>query len=128
VRSWLRYAGVAALLTAGVVAATWTWLDPSGRRGILLAAGTALPLQLVLFGLLLGRRAGTPGFLAAWAGGTVLRLLAVGGVGWVVWARDDVDPLSALVGLAGLLFVLLLLEPWGLRAPKTGSTRGSERG
>lgn len=127
-KAWLRYATMAAAVTAVAVAASWGLLDEAGRRGILLAAGTALPLQLVLFGVLAGRRRGSADFLAAWAGGTAARLLAVAVVAWVVWARDDVNPLSALLGLAGLLFILLLLEPLGLRAPRTRSTRESERG
>jgi uncharacterized protein YbjT (DUF2867 family) len=39
----------------------------------------------------------------------------VGIVAGAVFAnREALDPLAALIGVAGLFFVLHLLEPWGL--------------
>lgn len=121
-RRWFRYAGVAAGLTAIVVAGGWPWLDPAARRGLVLAAGIALPLQLALFAGLVTRRTGSPGFLGMWLAGTLIRLLALGGAAVVVTGREGVDPLTALVGLAGLLFALLLLETWALRDVDNGPT------
>lgn len=125
--SWVRYAAPALILTLVVVGVGWPWLDAPGRRGLLLAAGTALPLQLVLFGILLAQQGRGTRFLAAWAGGSLLRMGAVGVVAGVVWVREDVSPLSALLTLVGLLVGLLVLELWAIQGGDDGSMNGCER-
>jgi hypothetical protein len=56
------------------------------------------------------------------------RLLGLGGMALMVVRRDDVDPLWTLLGIAGLFFVLHLLEPLALRGagpePRTGIETG----
>jgi hypothetical protein len=126
-RRWLRFAVPALILTAALVGLWWPWVDGEGRRGLLVAAGAALPLHLVAFGILLREEPGTPRFLAVWAGGTLLRMLAVGVVAGVVWFREDVDPLTALLALAGLLVSLLFLELWAMQTDEDGPMNGSDQ-
>ena len=106
-----RYAaaclGVVAL---GAVAAALL-LDRSGMLGVLAAAAVALPVQVGSFAVLVRYRPGTPAFTAAWAGGTLLRMVVVGLAGWGLLARPELPPLPTLLGLAGFFFAMLLLEP-----------------
>lgn len=125
-RRWVRYAIPALVFTAGLVGAWWPWVDGEGRRGLLVAAGAALPLHLVAFGILLRERPGSSRFLVVWAGGAFLRMLAVGLVAGMIWFRRDVDPLTALLALAGLLVSLLFLEVWALQTGEDGPMNGSE--
>ncbi|TVP56078.1 MAG: hypothetical protein EA351_08915 [Gemmatimonadales bacterium] len=126
-RGWVRYAIPASGLTALVVAVGWLTLGADAQRGVFLAAGIALPLQLAIFALLRAQRTGSMGFLAVWVGSTLLRLMAVGGLAWWVVGRQDVDPMWALLTLAGLLFVLLMLELVELRHTGIGLNEGSDR-
>ena len=68
-------------------------------------------VQLVAFGVLRAVRRNTNLFLAAWTGGTVVRLGLVGVVGFWLWRSRAVPAAPALLGLVGFLFGLLLLEP-----------------
>lgn len=126
-RRWARYAALAFAVTAVAVLAGRIGLDAEGQAGVNAAAAVALPLQLLVFGLLSVQRTGTAAFAAVWAGGSMLRLLAVGGLAWWVARQEDVDPLWALLALAGMLFVLLLLELVELRHTGIGSNEGMER-
>jgi hypothetical protein len=123
---WLRYALLATTLTALVVAGGWIGFDDPARRGVNLAAAIALPLQLVLFALLVVQKTGSIGFLVVWVGSTLLRILAIGAAALLVQARDDLDPMATLLTLAGLLFVLLLLELRELRITKTSLNEDTE--
>ncbi|MEX0843212.1 MAG: hypothetical protein WD120_02570, partial [Gemmatimonadota bacterium] len=60
-------------------------------------------------------------------GGTFVRLLAVGGVAWLATAREAVHAGVTLLSLVGLLFVLLLLEPWMLRETSRDRIQRTER-
>lgn len=126
--TWLRYMGMAGLVTALVATGATVFLDGSRERGLLWAAGVALAVQTGAFALLLRYRGRPQGFLAAWLGGMMARLLGLGGMALMVVRRDDVDPLWTLLGIAGLFFVLHLLEPLALRGagpePKTGIETG----
>lgn len=126
-KRWLRYALMAAGASVIALLLGWMALDDPGFNGVLLAVLVALPLQLGVFGVLVVQTTGSTGFLAAWVGSTLLRMLAIGLVAWVVVRRDDTDPLAALLTLAGLLFVLLLLELRELRVTGTGLKQGSKR-
>lgn len=116
-KRWLRYALMAAGVCGFAVLAGWLALDGPGFNGVRMAVLFALPLQLIVFGILVVQRTGSTGFLAVWVGSTLLRMLSIGLMAWVVVRRDDTDPLAALLTLAGLLFVLLLLELRELRVP-----------
>ncbi len=126
-RRWLRYGAVAVGLVALTVAAGWGLLDEAGRHGVVLAGGVALAVQLAAFAILVVQETGSPGFLAAWVGSTFLRLVAVVAVALWVAGRDELDTLVTLLTLVGLLFVLLLLEPWALREAPTDRSNGTER-
>lgn len=107
----VRYAVVAALFVAGVIAVLWPWLGPDGRRGLILAGALAYPVQLAGFGLLMRYRRRMKAFLAVWAGGTVLRLGLVLATGVLLFRVTWLAPMPTLLSLAGLFFGLLLLEP-----------------
>ena len=126
-KGWVRYAVLATGVTALAVLAGSMAPEAAARRGVFVAAGVALPLQLAIFALLGAQRTGSAGFMAVWVGSTLLRLLAIGGLAWWVVRREDVDPMWALLSLAGLLFVLLMLELVELRHTGIGSNEGSDR-
>jgi hypothetical protein len=91
--------------------ALWPFLEPAGRRGVLVAAAIALPVQVLAFSVLVHYRGRVNGFMAAWAGGMAMRALAVAAVAFVV-IRSGVDgAVPMLLALAGFFFALLLLEP-----------------
>jgi hypothetical protein len=100
--------------TAVVVVATllvWPFAGPAVRLGVVLAAAVALPIQIVSYALLDRHRDHVNGFLAAWVGGTLVRMLVIGVVaGLVIWSRHDAG-LPLLFALASFFFALLLLEP-----------------
>ena len=124
----LRYAAVALALLAAAVAALWTVLDPSGRSGVLMAAAVALPVQVAAFAWLVrGRKRSTNAFLAAWAGGTLVRMATVLAGGLILIRATAAAPAPTLLGLAGFFFALLLLEPlfWGAGAERTTDTNGT---
>jgi len=98
------------LVVAGTLVA-WPFLGPAGRLGVVLAALVALPIQVVSYALLVRHRDRVNGFLAAWVGGTLVRMLAIGAVAaLVIWSRHDAG-LPMLFALATFFFALLLLEP-----------------
>lgn len=108
----IRYAVAGALFVAVVVAGLWPWFDAAGRTGLLVAAGVAYPAQLLGFGLLVRYRRRMKAFLAVWAGGTVVRMGLVLAMGLLLFRVSWLAPLPTLLGLAGLFFGLLLLEPF----------------
>ena len=107
VRYTLACAGV---VGAAVLVAVVT-LDGSGLAGVLAAAAVALPVQIGAFAALTRVRVGTNAFLAAWVGGTAVRMVVVGLTGWALVASPRFPPLPTLLGLAGFFFVMLLMEP-----------------
>lgn len=97
------------------VALLWPWVDPSARRGLLLAALVAYPVQVCAFALLVRWRDRMNRFLAAWVGGTLVRMGLILAVALVLLRVPDTEPLATLLSLAGFLFGLLLLEPFFFR-------------
>jgi hypothetical protein len=125
VKRWLIYAGIALLLVLVTVGVGWPFTGPDGRRGLLFAGGVALLLQWAAFGVLVVQKTGSPWFLGAWVGSTLLR--AAGVVVSALWvaSTDRIDTLVALLTLVGLLFVLLLLEPVALGMGKAEETESN---
>jgi hypothetical protein len=115
VRLWIRYAALATAVTGALLGLAWLFSGEEARRGLLVAGAIALPMQLLVFAGLLTQESGTPGFLAAWGASTLLRFAVVGGAAFWIAGMEGVDLVVALLALVGLLFVLLLLEPWVLR-------------
>lgn len=123
----LRY-GLASVGVAGaLLLLSWPFLGEEGRMGLLAAVAIALPVQLASFGALASRKAGTPGFMVAWGGSALVRFVVVGAAAFLLATREGVDLVVALLALAGLFFVLLLLEPWALREPERESKTESMR-
>ena len=97
----LRYAAAygGVVIVASVGAALV--LDPPGLAGVLAAAAVALPVQIAAFAVLTWAQVDSNRFLAAWVGGTLVRLVVVGVAGWVLVALLRLPPLPILLGLAG---------------------------
>ena len=112
----LKYAVTGTAGVALVVALLWPFLDGGGREGVLVAAAIALPVQIGAFWALMGLKHKVNGFLAMWAGGTLLRMLVVAGAA-VLAIRTEMDgAVPMLLSLAGFFFGLLLLEPLYFRS------------
>ena len=107
----IRYA-LTALLVVGLGATGLSvLLEGPGRRGVLLAALIAYPVQVVAFGLLVRARQEAGRFVVWWGAGIALRLAAVVGAGVAASRLMSVQPAAFLLSLVGFIFVLLLLEP-----------------
>lgn len=107
----LKYAatGVGAIIL--IVAGLWPFLDAAARNGVLVAAAVAVPVQVIAFAVLTHYRGQVNGFLAAWVGGTLVRMLVIGAVAFAVTRSGTDGALATLLALAGFFFGLLLLEP-----------------
>lgn len=106
----LRYAAACGALACAGVLATWPLLDGSGRTGVAVAAALALPLQIGAFAALAWGWSAGNRFLAAWVGGMLARMVAIGGAVAVV-VLADLPPAPTLLGLAAFFFSMLLIEP-----------------
>ena len=111
-KSTVGYALSGLLAILVIVAFLWPWLDGPGRTGLLVAAAVAWTVQVPAFGFLVRTRGAREGFLAAWVGGTVVRLTLILIAAWVVVKIPALAPAPTLLGLAGFFFGLLLLEPF----------------
>ncbi len=109
--SSLRYATVGTSVVGLAVLLSWPFLDPVGRRGVVTAALVALPVQIVSFALLRRYRGELKRFLAAWVGGTLIRMLVIGAVAFFVIRSGAEGAVPMLLALASFFFGLLLLEP-----------------
>ena len=116
-----KYAAACAGLVAVVAGLAAVLMDPSGIFGVLAAAAVALPIQVGAFALLAAAPAGTNRFLAAWVGGTLVRLAVVGVGGWAL-IRAGLPRAPTVLGLAGFFFAMLLLEPVFLGLGRTRQT------
>lgn len=117
----LRYA----LAAAGVAAAAGViglGFSPAVRAAVWGGAAVGLAVQAVCFaGFFWGASRGGNHFLAAWAGGIGLRFAALIATGlWGVKALE-LDPTSALLTMAAVLFVLVILEVFSLRPEAEGA-------
>lgn len=126
----MRVIGTYILAAMGMVAlgagAAWPVLDAAGRRGLLEAAVTALMAQGLAFTFLVRARSRPGGFLAAFAGGMLVRLAVVAAAGFVAIGFAERSRTVALVlGLVSFLFVLVLLEAWFLADRKNRNEQTS---
>jgi hypothetical protein len=115
----LRYAAAALAVVGLGTLALWPFLEPAARRGLLVAAAVALPVQMIAFTTLLRFRGRVRGFMAAWAGGMAARALAVATVAFVAIRSGGEGVVATLLALAGFFFALLLLEPVYFRPDPT---------
>lgn len=107
----LRYAASGVGACALMVLALWPFLDASGRNGVLYAAGIAIPVQVAAFAVLLRYRGEVNGFLAAWVGGTLVRMIVIGIAAFAVISSGMEGAIPMLLALPTFFFALLLLEP-----------------
>jgi hypothetical protein len=84
------------------------------RRAILISACIALPLQVATFTL--ARAVPREHVMSAWAGGALLRFIALFVYGFVVAKALGLPSGAALVSFATFLFVLTLVEPLLLKS------------
>ncbi len=110
-----RYALTGLLMIAVVVAALFPFLDGEGRRGVLLAAAVAYPVQVAAFGLLLRSRGDPSRFFIWWGAGVAVRIGVVIIVGFVALRIESLGAEALLLSLAGFFFGLLLIEPASLK-------------
>jgi hypothetical protein len=107
----LGYGLVCGLLVATVVGALAGALDHEQLVGVMVAGSVAAVLQFLGFAART-RWGTTPNrLLAAWAWSTGARFTAVLVMGLAAWRFEGLDVVTSLVGLAGFLFVMLLIEP-----------------
>lgn len=123
----MRYGAAAVALIALLTLALVPFLEPAGRRGVLVAAGVAVPIQIVAFALLVRSRGQVKGFMAAWAGGMALRALTLLVVAVLVIRSGTESAVPLLLALAGFFFALLLLEPFYFKADRLQVERASQR-
>lgn len=115
-KRWAAYAGAVTVLVVAVTTALWGLVSPSVRRGLLAAGIVAVVVQCAAFALLLLLQRRENGLLLGMAGGTAGRFGALGLAGLAVSFGDLTMSASALIlGLAGYLFALALLEALFLR-------------
>lgn len=107
----LRYAATGVGACFLMVLVLWPFLDGPGRTGVLYAAGIALPVQIAAFAVLLRQRGEVNGFLAAWVGGTLVRMIVIGVVAFAVIRSGMEGAIPMLLALPAFFFGLLLLEP-----------------
>jgi CDP-diglyceride synthetase len=111
----LKYAAAGVCAIALIVAGLWPFLDVAARNGVLVAAVTALPIQVAAFAVLIRYRGELNGFLSAWVGGMMVRMLVVAVVAVTAVRTDAEGAVPMLLALVGFFFGLLLLEPVYLR-------------
>ncbi len=117
----LRYALVGSAGIALVTLALWPFLGADGRVGVVAAGVIALSVQVVAFWLLLRFRGHVSGFLAVWAGSTLVRMAVIAVVAVFGIRSEAAGTIPMLFALAGFFFGLLLLEPVYFR-PRAGET------
>lgn len=123
-RRTLAYALACVALAAVAVVGLSPLLEREQEAGLLMAGAVATVVQVGVFALLQSLRHRTHGFLAVWAGGALVRLALVGLVAWWVYRAGAPDLTATLLGLAGFLFAMLLMEPAFL-GPAT-ATKGTD--
>lgn len=110
-RRWAGYLVTCLALVAGTVWLLDRFLDVEQRTGLRVAGIAALTLQVAAFAARLRWGTTPTRLLATWAWSTGARFTAVLAMGIAAWRYEALDPVTSLVGLAGFLFVMLLLEP-----------------
>lgn len=87
------------------------WLAPGLMKGLWVAGLVALGIQSAAFASRVRWGEAPERLLAVWGWSAGARLLAVMAVAAAVFRFESLHPVTTLVGLAGYLFAMLLLEP-----------------
>ena len=98
-------------MIAIALTALFPFLEDEGRRGVMLAAAVAYPVQIVAFGLLLRARGEPSRFFVWWGAGVAFRIGVVVIVGLVALRIESLGAEALLLSLAGFFFGLLMIEP-----------------
>lgn len=97
-------------LVATVLLVARLWLDPGAWTWLAIAGAIAFGLQLALNRALGGWRKDPTKFVAGILLGAALRVVALcAAIGWV-WVGDHEHPVAFLLGLAGFLGTMLVIE------------------
>jgi len=108
---FVAYTAAAFGLVGIATAMLWPFLDTAARGGVTIAGLIALAVQLVLFPVGRWIRRRPSGLLAGLAGGAFVRMLVLALAAlWAVRSGDGSWRAALVLGLAGFLFALLLLE------------------
>ena len=110
-KALVGYAVVTTLVVTLAVGGMWAFLDADGRSSLLLASAIALPVQWVLFLLVVKALGDSTQFLLRWGIGILARMGLVAAVGLLLPRLGGLDGGVLILSLCGFFFVLLLLEP-----------------
>lgn len=105
------YTLACAALAGAVVLGLDRFLDPAQANGLAVAGIAAVLLQCSAFAARARWGTSPNRLLATWVWSTGVRFTAILVMGFAVWKMEALDEVTGLVGLAGFLFVMLLLEP-----------------
>ncbi|HEX6588195.1 MAG TPA: hypothetical protein VF039_04185 [Longimicrobiales bacterium] len=116
-KRWWRYMAVSAAVVVVVGALIVLVVGHDVLAPVTVAAGIGLVVQALAAVLLFGSRgAGHPSrFMVGWAGGALLRMMAVLATGLWLTRTGAVAIAPALLSLVTFLFVLTLIEPLFLK-------------
>jgi hypothetical protein len=111
----IRFAlfGLVAILVVGLVLVK-VYDGAEERRAILVSACIALPLQIATFAMV--RAVPREHVMSAWAGGALVRFIALFVYGFVLAKALGLPSGPALISFAAFLFVLTLIEPLLLKS------------
>jgi hypothetical protein len=112
---WSRYAIAGLGVTIACAAVATLILGREHAAALWLSAGLAVLVQLIAFAGLLAVREHGSLFLFGWAGGMVLRAVALFGLAFWVTRTRALPVETSLLSLVGFMFVLILLEAAFLR-------------
>jgi hypothetical protein len=111
IRQWIGYTGVSVLVLLIAVVVALLLAPAHAMPSVWLAAGVALAVQMLAFGLIIAPRRDSPAFLAGWLGGVGLRFATVLAVALTVGRAELFDASTTLLSLVAFVFLLLLVEP-----------------
>jgi len=124
IRRMVRYLVAAGGLAVATVVLGSPLVGPEGKNGLVAAATVALAVQIPSFGILAATQPGSARYLAVWMGSTLVRFGVIALFAFAIVGTEGVDLVVSLVALAGLLLIMLLLEPWALRGRADGHANG----
>jgi hypothetical protein len=126
VRRWAGYLATCLAVVAGTVWMLDRFLAAEQKTGLRVAAVAALTLQVAAFAARLRWGTTPTRLLATWVWSTGARFTAVLAMGIAAWRYEALDPVTSLVGLAGFLFAMLLLEPVFFRPGRPDSMTSNQ--
>lgn len=117
-----RFALACAVLVAVTAGALGPFLPQGAGAGLWAAGASAWVIQVVAVWARIRYGSRPERLLAVWGWSAGGRLVAIGLAGLAVTRFEGLHPVSTLVGLAGYLFAMLLMEPVLVRFGPTNQT------